>query len=161
MKMFVASLFAFSAAASDLPAFSFREHNTVQTYNTESLYDAGCKDTEQGIYCSFQDRIVGQFVVMSYLVVDRRLSVFRFSGFRDSLPEVLPALVERDGRPCEAGTDTVRNKLGREFPVTTLTWCFATGKLTLRDRDGRIDSFSAEYRDDVIRPPKRDVRPDF
>ena len=159
--MIFSALLSLAAAASDMPYFSFREHNTQGQYNLDSLRKAKCKDTPEGIACSQTGEVAGHWATMAFLVVDLRLSQFSISGFRESIPDVLSALEAKYGAPCDSGKETVTNGYGGQFSSTTLTWCFRTGKMVFKERSSRIDSWSATYHDDLIRPKVRQVRPDF
>lgn len=157
----IAAALSLIAATPELPPFSFREHNTVQRYDPKSLFDAGCKVKPEGVRCLQTDRIANQSVVISYIVVDLHLAEFRITGFRESIPVVVSALVERYGSPCESGSEIIHNGLGNAIPITTLTWCFRTGKMTFRERDGKMNYFSVQYDDEVIKPLTMRVAPDF
>ena len=129
------------------PEFEFKEFRGRGLYNEQSLIDMGC-DQEPGarVYtCSRQDTIAGRWAYLQFTIADRKLASLRISGFDRDLPAVIPELRGKYGLPCEMGTEEVSNRLGGRFTSRTFTWCFATGKLVLRERDTRIDAFSLTY----------------
>ena len=147
--------------AATLPPFTFKEHEAGRKYDLQSLDDAGCTPTSEGFRCSGDSEMAGWRVFLSYTIIDAKLSTLAVIGNRNALADVIPALQERYGAPCEKSTATVRNGFGAVLNSAEFTWCFRTGKLTLHERYGRIDEFSLVYVDAVNLPPRRIVQPDF
>lgn len=54
-----------------------------------------------------------------------------------SVPAVRSAFTAKFGEPCEVAQSVVTNQLGAAFPMESVVWCLADGRLTLRDRSDR------------------------
>lgn len=80
------------------------------------------------------------------------------SGLRNSIPDVLPQLRSKYGKPCDVGTEEVNNRLGARFSSERVTWCFSTGNLVYRERDATTDSYSLTYTS-FVQPPAESREP--
>lgn len=54
-----------------------------------------------------------------------------------SVPAVRSAFTAKFGEPCEVTRSVVTNRLGASFPMESVVWCLADGRLTLSDRSDR------------------------
>lgn len=157
--------FALALAQADAPPpeFQFKEFRGTGFYREQPLIDMGCSQ-EPGsrvFNCNREDTIAGRWAYLEFTIADRRLASLRVTGFDRDLPAVLPELRGKYGPPCATGSEEVANRLGGRFTSRTATWCFSTGNLVFRERDGRIDSYSLTYSAFVQPPPPKRSPSDF
>jgi hypothetical protein len=84
-----------------------------------------------------------------YYVVDRRHYLTLLSAF-----------VTKYGQPCQVSKVEWRNAMGAVFPSQVVRWCFASGKLELREMTSNRDISAAVYQD-VYQAPAPPARIDF
>ena len=152
------------AQASNLAQeFQFKEFRGDGFYNEESLLKIGC-DQEPGskvFNCSREDSMAGRWAFLQFTIADRRLASLRVSGFNRDVPAIMPELRGKYGQPCASEVDEVSNGFGGRFTSQKLTWCFASGRLVFRERDGRVDSYSLTYSAFIQPPPAARAPSDF
>lgn len=74
--------------------------------------------------------------------------------------QIVRALEEKYGPPCERHMEKTYNRLGNTLEHEVVEWCFATGRLSVDDIAPGNDRVRISYTDEA-NPPKPPARVDF
>lgn len=81
-------------------------------------------------------------------VFGSKLSSMVLSSDQDNWTKLRAAFIAKYGQPCSQNVESWQNAAGASLKNISEDWCFATGKLNLRQYGYRITETSAVYIDD-------------
>lgn len=145
----------------ELPVFEFKGFQAGKTYNQGfAETQKACSRAGTIVDCFFPETpVAGWKTRFNISFAENRLLSIELTGSRYGLVDTLGAFTEKYGKPCATAPSEFINRLGGRIPIQTWTWCFKTGKLTLRERGRELDLWTAEYLDETVRvtPPRGKV----
>lgn len=136
-----------------LPAFDFKGFVAGSVTPAEQLAKCGngavqtCQNTN--------DKIAGVWAITSISFYKGRMTEMLAVPPVDGFPIILRAFTEKYGQPCKTSTETWRNGMGAALENQVVTWCFATGKLDIKNFGATIDKMWVFYADDHVAPEEK------
>ena len=151
----------------NLPSFDFRGLipgvTTVEQAKASGVVRDCFSTTDNQTHCSFMDnRVAGYSGYGAGTVVfkDSKFDWFSLTPGSEAYTGIFLALDKVYGPSCDTKQEVLKNAFGAKFESETTTWCFAQGKLTLRERSktegigkGDLDFFTKHPEEDE-KPPE-------
>lgn len=144
-----------------MPAFTFKEARAGEAMDPTVVGE--CQPDTDGIAgkvkCKGNDGTVAGLKLNlppTYRFYNGRLisMLFLYPGEALNYVSLSTAFRERYGAPCASGTEKWQNGAGASLDNVVVTWCFKTGKLTLKAIGPSIRYGIVTYYDELTAPRK-------
>jgi hypothetical protein len=142
----------------NLPAFDFKGYVAGAALTDDQLQD--CKADGDKTECKLDTEVAGisaPVYIDAYKKRMTRLNIVLLGG--EGLGEITLAFMQKYGATCENKTEPWTSAGGTSLKNTVMSWCFKTGKLTVKQYGPRVDVPLVQYSDEYsapVTPPKVD-----
>lgn len=155
-------LLAVSAAAADLPKFTFRDIVAGEPVDAKSFAYCGKRSAIIRECKDYLGKVAGKDASITSVTNNGLLYSLTVIFSHNDYDELLRAFSSKYGQPCKEEVGEVQNRMGAKFPERNTLWCFATGKMLLKEYVDDLNTSGAIYRDDKVEaPPASSPKVDF
>lgn len=142
-----------SVASPALPVFSFRGVTAGVPVQRASLDRCDQGNSGMTMCGATDDEVAGVRAKVLTFFHDSKLSAVLVESRPANYRALRQAARATYGQPCRQGSERRTNAARGAFEVPVTTWCFATGKLTLRQHGVRVEGAELFYEDEVNAGP--------